>query len=1318
MGTIITLYDESEELFTSLGLGVLNDCVSCEIKETLNDSFELTLEYPIKGSNYSKIKIGRIIGAKPNPYDNMQPFRIASITKPINGVVTVLAYHLSYDMNGIPCKAVDAASLSETLVKIKENCLIENNFSFKTDIQFARKFKTSAPYNVRALLMGDEEQSLIGVYNAELKFDKYSVFLYSKRGKNRGARVCYGNNMMDLTHQSTNERLYNGVFPYYHKETESQETTSSDSFAKAYIVGSKPFQDGWLSFSKNGEAYHPVDSTPVQIESEGEYYQKVYSWNTTYQKYEEKIYNATVSIVEGVIEPSWIVIDWSTFPNVVCRANAKGYYKLATETDWGSIKGVGDIIFQGNILTSGLTNMASNMIIGYSEVLPPNHSSSTETTVSSVDVILDDPIIWLNTTDAKTMKYNKVLSLDLTSEFDEEPSKDKLKSKAEEYINKHLVGTAKHTTTVSFIDLSSTTDSEKYTNFEHVELGDTVKVIYKDLGVDVDLRVISTNYDALKEAYISVELGEKPDKFSATSIQNGDSISSLTNDVGYADITTVNKLIADTVTADYIQAKNASMSNAQIKFLEVAKISCPGILEASQLILDQLVATMLIADTAKIAQTLEAGNIKVAGDISIKSGSINIISDDEVTSFIVDREGNVKANSIEITGGSISIISESGTTFEVNNDGTLYANSAKIEGEIIATAGTIGGCRIIDGELQVDAANISNLSSLIISADNIVGGTIKTSQIKIGEIATNTYNFEVDQNGEVTARNINIIGGEVRISDGSNIFILDSSGDLEANSVSLKGGSIENLDITGNLYFGEHIKPITAYFRNRSITYHHSVTAECDITINAPAQDEVHIVLTTQFDLVGIYFNLEGFYWSDIFDVFDPDYKYDPSFDPNASYTIDASGPNYRSSDYSNFVIDFDQYYNIADGRILNIVDGRWYSGKYDYHNNVWYESDPEFTHDVMTYSKDSNWLSETDPRQNNNQDGPALTPDSTKYYKVYNGLSPYEFIGYFKWNGTSYVEVAEPPTPTYKINQYGVSLPGITATLTSTTIAGFTLSNNRLVSNYNNYEVGLSAAQYDSNAFWAGPTNNSSFYVTRSGEMHATAGLISSFKISQTTNYGNILTSNESKENLFDNVSGIVISSKGIGMYDATYRNKITISPYTGIRANLLYLDPFNSMADINTTFYQVGTVQPLFLGSTTGSSAASEHADNPSDYPADYAIINVSYNMGEIMYMYSLTGIAIPRYSSKTINFYNTSGQIPPGPIASNQIRVYSAIVSNVTNTSGQHGNACTPTVKVDGSSNLITVYNDNSIDVNCDVLILFKNIVQPSIPRNPWA
>lgn len=740
---MIVLFEENEQEFTSLGLGILKDALSCKVSEKLNDEFTVEMEYPITGANYDKIKIGRIIFCKPNPYDSMQAFRIYSITDAIGGTVTVSAVHISYDMNDIPVKAFSATSLQDAILQIQNGSVVKNDFVISSDILSSRTYKTTAPYNLRALLMG-EDDSLLNKYDAEVKFDNYYVSILQRRGKNRGAVVRYGHNMTDLTHEVSNNNLYNGVFPYYHTEKETTETTSGGEFTKVYIVGSKPFQENWFSYTKNGETFHPVAGVPVQVDTDGEYKDKVYVWDDTYNLYREKIYNEMVNLIQGVLEPSWVTIDWKSFPTIKCVAAKKGYFKMATDTDWGTVRGVGDVIFEGSIVDSGI---AQNMVLYYSEVIPSKSDSSNTDATEIVDVQLDDPIIWIDTPDARKLKHNRVLMLDLTSEFDEEPTKERLKAKAEEYISKNKIGQLKHTTTLSFIDLSSTSDKSKVENTDHVEIGDTVKVIYEDAGISTELRVITTTYDVLGDKYESVELGEKEDTITSNSVQTGDNISALTNDVGYASVTTVSKLIADIVNANYIEALNAKLSKAQIAQLEVEQINVKGIIQASQFEIDSLVAKLLVADNAKITDTLEAGKIKVAGDISINSGKITITGANG-TMFLVDRDGNVTANSVSITGGNLNI---NDGRFEVTNDGVLTAQAAYISGTIDALNGSIGGFTIAENQLY--SGTPGSAGSVLVSAGNndkeldIAGSVPKKNWA-----FTAGKNFGVDINGNLYAK--------------------------------------------------------------------------------------------------------------------------------------------------------------------------------------------------------------------------------------------------------------------------------------------------------------------------------------------------------------------------------------------------------------------------------------------------------------------------------------------------------------------------------------------------------------------------------------
>lgn len=69
--------------------------------------------------------------------------------------------------------------------------------------------------------------------------------------------------------------------------------------------------------------------------------------------------------------------------------------------------------------------------------------------------------------------------------------------------------------TVSFVDLASTTEYADFAELETVLLGDTVTVQHADLGVSLSARVVGYEYDPLRQAYISVELGSVAGKFTS-----------------------------------------------------------------------------------------------------------------------------------------------------------------------------------------------------------------------------------------------------------------------------------------------------------------------------------------------------------------------------------------------------------------------------------------------------------------------------------------------------------------------------------------------------------------------------------------------------------------------------------------------------------------------------------------------------------------------------------------------------------------------------------------------------------------------------------
>ena len=227
---MIILYEYTETAFTNNGLGCLNDATSCSVKETLNGEYELEMEYPVNGIHYSDIQLRRIILAKPNSYDQTQPFRIYSISKPIGGLVTVNAEHISYDMSGLPVRgAVEhyAWYVKDVFDHIKNNSVYPCPFTFSSDITEEKKdISLSKPRSVKAFLGTDE--GLLSLFGGEWEFDRYNAILHKERGQNRGVSIEYGKNLTDVTQDEACSEMYTAVYPYYYQEDDGLQRLDDD----------------------------------------------------------------------------------------------------------------------------------------------------------------------------------------------------------------------------------------------------------------------------------------------------------------------------------------------------------------------------------------------------------------------------------------------------------------------------------------------------------------------------------------------------------------------------------------------------------------------------------------------------------------------------------------------------------------------------------------------------------------------------------------------------------------------------------------------------------------------------------------------------------------------------------------------------------------------------------------------------------------------------------------------------------------------------------------------------------------------------------
>lgn len=233
------LYEKDETAFTSNGICRLPECISCTVTEERNGIYECTFEYPIAGGHFDELECGRIIAVTHDDTGDIQPFDIISYTRPINGVVTFHAVHISYRQTEMTVRGTSINSLASALTLMK-SASPSNPFTYKTNITSTAYFGAGdgIPRTVRNML-GGVEGSILDTYGGEYEWDKWTVYLWKERGTVKDFVIRYGVNMTKYNEDCDYTAAYSSVIPYWSKDngTEGKVTVVAsrvDSGLKMY----------------------------------------------------------------------------------------------------------------------------------------------------------------------------------------------------------------------------------------------------------------------------------------------------------------------------------------------------------------------------------------------------------------------------------------------------------------------------------------------------------------------------------------------------------------------------------------------------------------------------------------------------------------------------------------------------------------------------------------------------------------------------------------------------------------------------------------------------------------------------------------------------------------------------------------------------------------------------------------------------------------------------------------------------------------------------------------------------------------------------
>lgn len=189
-----------------------------------------------------------------------------------------------------------------------------------------------------------------------------------------------------------------------------------------------------------------------------------------------------------------------------CRALLGGREGTLLGTFGGQLKYTGYTVqlLQSRGADRGLTlryginlvdvNQERNIADMYTGVLPFYYKEQDETLVE-----LSPPIISLGTFD-----FQKILPLDLSSQFSAAPTAAELQEMATKFIEANGYGTPAVSIKVSQPDFSAFDGGSPAV----IELGDVVRVYYERMAITAQANVVKTSYDVLANRYKSMEVGQ------------------------------------------------------------------------------------------------------------------------------------------------------------------------------------------------------------------------------------------------------------------------------------------------------------------------------------------------------------------------------------------------------------------------------------------------------------------------------------------------------------------------------------------------------------------------------------------------------------------------------------------------------------------------------------------------------------------------------------------------------------------------------------------------------------------------------------------
>lgn len=262
------IYDNSFTTYESNGLGLLVDAISCQVEEESNGDFELTLVYPSDGSFFYALKQDNLIKADASDTLKGQLFRIDTISKPLNGQVTVYAKHISFDLaknslnEDINERNIKCENAGQHMLQKSD---ADSRFSIESNIEMLGNYSMDRKTDCLSAIAGTRG-SLIDTFGngPKLLRDNFTISVLTRRGKDDNTLIAYKKNITGFTLEEDYSEIINVIKPY--ATVTDEEGNESPIYIDEIGVKSSRYVEGdivksqWIDFSDKFDE----DETPTK----------------------------------------------------------------------------------------------------------------------------------------------------------------------------------------------------------------------------------------------------------------------------------------------------------------------------------------------------------------------------------------------------------------------------------------------------------------------------------------------------------------------------------------------------------------------------------------------------------------------------------------------------------------------------------------------------------------------------------------------------------------------------------------------------------------------------------------------------------------------------------------------------------------------------------------------------------------------------------------------------------------------------------------------------------------------------------------------